>query len=70
MNQPSLLALLEDAAVCVHHRHERVLAEHHLHGGCCNHDVVCDDCGATVGTESWRLDIGGKEHDRTYGVAA
>lgn len=73
MSHLPLLALMEDTpALCVHRRHERVLADHQVcaDGRCCNHDVVCDDCGQKVGTESWRLDIGGKEHDRTYGRAA
>jgi hypothetical protein len=68
-----LLALMEDApvaGVCLHRRDEMTwtaLAAHHLgaDGRCCNHDIVCD-CGALVGTESWRLDIGAKAHAKAY----
>lgn len=76
MSSLPLLALMEDAptepALCVHRRNEHAVAEHQLcaEGRCCNHAVVCDDCGAVVGVESWRLDIGAKEHDKTYGRAA
>lgn len=39
-------------------------------GRCCQHDEVCDDCGVKVGHESWRLDLGAKEHAKAYPEAA
>jgi len=68
-----LFALLEAGPVvpCRHQGRVVALPGHQLGaaGRCCNHGLACGDCGAVVGVESWRLDLGASAHRAAFPAA-